>query len=302
MSTISEIWFKIWRGFKAVATASDGPGTSGRVPWLWIAALGGLALLELVLGIMLVLESIDVLADDPLSRRSFHFLWWSGKPHTDTIIIMLALGAGVVGSFVQTATSLVKYIGNRKLRTWWVPFYVARAPIAAALAVIVYLLVRGGLFPGNGASEEISGHGVAALAGLAGMFSNKAVDKLEQVFSSAFGTDTTSTDSLAGDGPTIDRVEWDAEAATPSLLIRGTHFTDGALAVIDGEVVSIATEEHELLRVELDAEILATRPPNGIRIATGRGLTAETAIPAPSAELLTSWLNPPGPAPAPDES
>ena len=118
-------------------------------------------MLELVLGIMLVLESIDVLADDPGFRRSFNFLWWSGTPNTDTIIILLALGAGIVGGFIRTATSLVKYVGNRQLWIWWMLLYLLRAPIAAALAVIIYLLIRSGLFPGSAADEEVSQHGVA---------------------------------------------------------------------------------------------------------------------------------------------
>lgn len=249
----------------------------GRVPPWGVVALGLLSVLELGLGILLVLESIDVLADDPGFRRNFNFLWWSGTLNTDTTIIILALGAGIVGGFIHTATSLVKYVGNRQLRIWWMPLYLLRAPIAAALAVLIYLLIRGGLFPGSAAGEEVSAHGVAALAGLAGMFSNKAVEKMEQVFISAFGTDTRSADSLETGGPTIRHVEWD-DADPPSLLIHGSNFTDDPLAVVGAQVVGIDEEDPELLRIVL-AEDPATFESQRVRVATRRGLSDEFVIP-----------------------
>jgi hypothetical protein len=50
-----------------------------------------------------------------------------------------------------------------------------------ALALIVYFMLRGGLITGSSGAGNLSPYGVAAIAGLAGMFSKQATDKLKEV-------------------------------------------------------------------------------------------------------------------------
>lgn len=60
------------------------------------------------------------------------------------------------------------------------------------LAEILYLVVRGGFFPAAArlnATESINPFGIAALAGLAGMFSKEATDKLQELFKNLFRTE-----------------------------------------------------------------------------------------------------------------
>ncbi len=153
----------------AATTSSETAGTKGRV--VASISLAIVTVVELALAITLLLECIDLLSEAPTVRPSFDYLWWHDTLSTDVIILLLAMSAAVVGSFVLAASSYVKYHGNKTLVLSWVPWYLARAPIAAALAVILYLVVRAGLVPTTSASEEVSPLGVAALAGLAGMFS-----------------------------------------------------------------------------------------------------------------------------------
>ena len=56
-----------------------------------------------------------------------------------------------------------------------------------ALAVIFYTAIRAGFLTSASASA-VSPYGVAALAGLTGMFSKQASDKLSEVFTVAFQT------------------------------------------------------------------------------------------------------------------
>ena len=82
-------------------------------------------------------------------------------------------------------------------------WYLLRAPIGVALALIIYLVLRGGLLQANAAAADlINPYGVAAFAGLAAMFSKQAVDKLGEVFVTMFrtesGADEERKDSLAG--------------------------------------------------------------------------------------------------------
>ena len=67
----------------------------------------------------------------------------------------------------------------------------------------MYFAARGGLIAGTSGAENLSPYGVAALAGLAGLFSKQASDKLKEVFENLFKTDKPPrTDPLkAGSTP-----------------------------------------------------------------------------------------------------
>jgi hypothetical protein len=55
-----------------------------------------------------------------------------------------------------------------------------------ALALIVYFMIRGGVVMGNGGAGNLSPSGIAAIAGLVGMFSKQATDKIKEVFEFIF--------------------------------------------------------------------------------------------------------------------
>jgi len=58
--------------------------------------------------------------------------------------LLVALG-GVLGSFIHIATSYVDFLGNKKMVYSWVPWYLMRPFIGASLALIFYMLLRGGI-------------------------------------------------------------------------------------------------------------------------------------------------------------
>ncbi|MGD2215917.1 MAG: hypothetical protein PVJ64_04150 [Gemmatimonadales bacterium] len=105
---------------------------------------------------------------------------------SDVRLILIAAIAGALGSFIHIATSYATYIGNRNLRRSWALWYVARPFIGMALALLVYLLVRGGLLAPSASTGDVNAHGVAGLSGLVGMFSKQASDKLKEVFDLVF--------------------------------------------------------------------------------------------------------------------
>jgi hypothetical protein len=102
------------------------------------------------------------------------------------LIVMLS---GALGSYIHTATSFADFVGNRRFCVSWTWWYTLRPFIGTALATIVYFSVRGGLISGGTGAENLSPYGVAAIAGLAGMFSKQATDKLKEVFETLFKTD-----------------------------------------------------------------------------------------------------------------
>lgn len=123
------------------------------------------------------------------------------KLSDDARLMLIVLATGALGSYVHSATSFVSYVGNRRLRLSWAWWYLLRPLIGLALALIFYFVIRGGLLSTTANPEELSVYGVAAVAGLVGMFSKQATDKLREVFDTMFrtqaGGDKARADKLA---------------------------------------------------------------------------------------------------------
>jgi hypothetical protein len=71
--------------------------------------------------------------------------------------------------------------------------------IGMALALIFYFVVRGGLLSTGAAASNMSVFGVAAVAGLVGMFSKQATDKLREWFDNLFRTEQGHGDDARDD-------------------------------------------------------------------------------------------------------
>lgn len=124
----------------------------------------------------------------------------------DARLILIVMVTGALGSHVHAATSFATYVGNRRIRLSWAWWYVLRPFIGMAMALIFYFVVRGGLLSTGAAANDISVFGLAATAGLVGMFSKQAADKLRELFDTLFRTqqgegDDARTDKLGGNLP-----------------------------------------------------------------------------------------------------
>ena len=95
---------------------------------------------------------------------------------------------GGLGAYIHLATSFTEFLGNRNFYSSWKWWYGLRPFIGSALAIMVYFAARGGLVSGNAGATDLSPYGIGALAGLAGMFSKQATDKLREVFENLFKT------------------------------------------------------------------------------------------------------------------
>jgi hypothetical protein len=111
----------------------------------------------------------------------------------ETVYLSLVALVGALGAFIHLATSFTEFLGNRTFIASWKWWYALRPFIGSALALMVYFAARGGLIAGNGNAKDLSPYGIAALAGLAGMFSKQATDKLREVFENLFKTTHPST-------------------------------------------------------------------------------------------------------------
>jgi hypothetical protein len=113
-------------------------------------------------------------------------------------LILIVLFTGALGACMYGLKSLADYLGERKLIESWFTFYVIQPPIGAGIALIFYLVIRGGFLAGtNFDAATVNPFGIAAVAGLVGMFSDRAFAKLREVFLTLFKSDDTRSDTLA---------------------------------------------------------------------------------------------------------
>ena len=125
---------------------------------------------------------------DPLAVRLIPGLWEPTIWPEVRLLVLVAI-AGALGSYIHLATSFADYLGNRQFVSSWKWWYILRPFIGSALAAIIYFAVRGGLVSGGAGAGELSPYGITALAGLTGMFSKQATDKLREVFEELFQTE-----------------------------------------------------------------------------------------------------------------
>lgn len=109
--------------------------------------------------------------------------------YVETRYLVIAMLAGALGSYIHLATSFGDFVGNRQLVSSWQWWYLLRPFIGMTLALIMYFVVRGGLIGGSASAQSLSPYGVAAVAGLSGLFSKQATDKLRETFETLFKTD-----------------------------------------------------------------------------------------------------------------
>ncbi|MFF4344483.1 hypothetical protein ACFY00_31735 [Kitasatospora sp. NPDC001540] len=191
------------------------PGPSGQLPpqrqlsgWT-LLLLGALLLVEAFL-CMAVLISVwtplttltaeHAPTGDPLPWTVLGLGPWHLTSNTAMLLAVLA--ASGLGSFVHAATSFATYAGNRQLLPSWLPWYLLRTAIGGALALLVYFLLRGGLFANGTDGTATNPYGFAGIAGLCGLFSKQATDKLREVFDTVL-----TTKDGAGDDERDDKIQ-----------------------------------------------------------------------------------------------
>jgi hypothetical protein len=181
------------------------------MPPLGVVLLGLLLVLlgaALVYGLVATWPAVDAAtADTPGSKKvSLFGLSYTASP--STALILLVVFASAIGSYVHAATSFTDYVGNRRLAVSWAWWYVLRVFVGVALALLFYFAVRGGFFGADTPNDVINPYGIGALAGLVGLFSKQATDKLRELFDTLFRVapgygDDARGDSIANPAPII---------------------------------------------------------------------------------------------------
>jgi Predicted nucleotide-binding protein containing TIR-like domain len=101
--------------------------------------------------------------------------WWGAILGRESYIMFLVLCFGALGGIAYGATDLL--IGDRTLR--WSASYILKPLIGSALALILYMAIRG-LFLTSSSGGDINLYGVVAISGIAGLGSDWVARKLQK--------------------------------------------------------------------------------------------------------------------------
>jgi hypothetical protein len=204
----------------------------------------------------------------------------------DERLLLLVIVAGILGAFVHGATSLADYIGNNNFNKSWTWFYLLRPAIGMALALVFYFVIRGGFLSTSGGAKDINPYGIAALAGLVGMFSKQATDKLSEVFGTLFRAApgegdqkrqdplgsttgaTGTTTSIQLDPPSVS-----AGGAGFQLAVTGTGFVDGSTIAIADLPQATTFESASRLSAQIEPETIATPTTLKVTVVNPDGTT-----------------------------
>ena len=116
----------------------------------------------------------------------------------NSIIFLLVALAGFLGSMIHIATSFTNFIGAEQFKKSWIPWYFVKPFTATGVALILYFVLRAGLL-NLGDSNQVNLYGLVTLSALAGLFTDKATIKLEEVFTVIFKPKDARPDKLEKD-------------------------------------------------------------------------------------------------------
>jgi hypothetical protein len=180
----------------------------------------------------------------------------------DERLLLLVIVVGMLGAFVHGATSLADYLGNNAFNKSWTWFYLLRPAIGMALALVFYFAIRGGFLSTTGGAKDINPYGIAALAGMVGMFSKQATDKLSEIFGTLFrsGGDDRRADSLNGSAAAfkLDPPSAVAGGDAFTLNVNGTGFVNGAIINVNDKPLTTTFVSATQLTAPIAKETIAT--------------------------------------------
>jgi hypothetical protein len=189
--------------------------------------------------------------------NGWHLLW------SETRLLLIVMICGFLGALIYALRSLFYYIGHRSLLWSWLPMYLVVPIVGSMMAVVFYLVLRGGLFSSTTTVADTSPFGFAGIAALVGMFIQQSAEKLKDVFNTILttpqrggdavdtpattttttttaSTTTASTTTVAG--PEVTAVT--AKAGSTEITIDGDHFT-AAAKVFNGATELTVTKQSE---------------------------------------------------------
>jgi hypothetical protein len=217
--------------------------------------------------------------------------------HINTLLLILVAVAGFLGNMIHISASFTSYIGAGKFRKSWILWYCVKPFTAAALAIAVYFVFRGGFLNMSDDGANINIYGVMTISILSGLFTDRATLKLKEVFEVLFRPKEERPDQLKNGGLKITTVDAaPLEAGQPTVItLKGDKMDEGKIDISIGDDIIQDMERNpdsisftytlpEALK-DKDAVMLLVKPENA---ATPNSYQLKiNATPAPDKTVIT---------------
>jgi Putative Ig domain len=224
------------------------------------------------------------------------FSWWQPLITREVQLLLLVVFAGALGSYVHAIKSLADFIGNRTLTESWFWWYFTRPFLGMSMALIFYAVLRGGFLAATpGDAKVVNPFGVIAIAALVGMFSDKAAQKLGEIFDTLFKSEDPRSGHLAA--PVIDKIDPDivqAGATAPILLkISGDRLGKVSGVRLNADERKPETVSEKEVTIRLRPEDLATPRQIAVTAVNPDGtVSAAQTLRITDLTLVTATLHP----------
>ena len=189
------------------------------------------------------------------------FMFWNLTVTSEVRMILLVVVAGALGSLVHGFRSLFWYVGNHGFVRSWILMYFLLPFVGSSLSLIFYFVIRGGLFSPSATVDATSPFGFIGLAGLVGMFSNRAALKLQEVADSIFSTKDTTTKGKDNVDKEAIATANKAEKATTAAVVQADKDTAAAEVKADKDTAAAevkADKETAAAEVKADKDAAAS--------------------------------------------
>jgi hypothetical protein len=189
----------------------------------------------------------------------------------DLLLVVLLFGA--LGGACSATWTTTAFIGGRRMEESWVLWNLLRAPIGGALAAIYYCVSRGGILAADAPVDKINVFFITGTAGLVGLFTKVAMQKLQQAFGGK--APPTQSDTLASlSMPVITQVDPPAllrTAGITTVKLTGTGFLKNSGVLIDGAPQKVTATTPIEIQVAVDPQTLTIGRKTVIVITPSKG-------------------------------
>lgn len=186
---------------------------------------------------------VDTLNDSTYVVSCPKYYSWSIENiliHLNSLMMILVALCGFLGNMVFLSTSFTTYVGARSFKRSWLMWYCVKPFTAAALAMGVYFAFRGT----DSTLYNINLYFTMTIAFLTGLFSNRATDKLRELFEVLFRPKEMQIDKLDSEVPEITELSPKSveRGKAVEFVIKGNH-----LPVNDKLTVTIEDKPFDII-------------------------------------------------------
>lgn len=158
--------------------------------WIVVLTLAGIVFTVAVLGAVGYRwdKATEVIAE---VRNGEGKVITPGRAPSEGTVLLMIIFMGLLGGCLHWTSSLAMFIGNGQLLRRWIPYYLIMPFEGAALAPVIYLLLRIGVLgsgggAGGGGTASLNLVSLYAFAALTGLFAKQAIEMLADVFTVIF--------------------------------------------------------------------------------------------------------------------